>query len=54
MSIQKQEDMVANARAKQPKAFDVVERLESGHEPILSLTPQLADVVKKIIETKGW
>ena len=46
--------MIKEAQEVQPKAFDVVERLECGHEPILSLTPQLADVVKKAVETKTW
>lgn len=52
--LQAQEEMVKNAQELQPKAFDVVERLESGHEPILSVTSQLAGVVKKAVETKGW
>ena len=54
LPLQKQEEMVKRAQAVQPKAFDVVERLESGHEPILSVTPELAEVVKKMVETKGW
>lgn len=36
MPVVQQEDLIGKAREVQSKAFDGVERLESGHEPILS------------------
>ena len=52
MPVQKQEEMIKHAKEVQPKAFDSVERLESGHEPILS---KIDDLVMIMMEraTKG-
>ena len=37
--------MVRRAREVQPIAFDVVERVQSGHEPILSMIGELVEIV---------
>ena len=39
--------MIEKAREVQPTAFDAVERLQSGHEPILSQVKELVGVVKR-------
>ncbi len=48
---EKQEEMIANARAVQPMAFDVVERLDCGHQPILSNVQEMVEIVKRAAKT---
>ncbi len=45
--------MIKNAKEVQPKAFDVVERLESGHEPILSKIDEMVKIVEKAASMDG-
>lgn len=47
VSVEKQEEMIKNARELQPKAFDVVERLASGYESILSKVDEMVKIVEK-------
>ncbi|KAL6720030.1 hypothetical protein ACLMJK_001951 [Lecanora helva] len=53
MPVEKQEAMIRHAREVQPKAFDVVERVDSGHEPILSKIDDLVGVVERAIKGAG-
>jgi len=53
VSVEKQEEMIKNAKEVQPKAFDVVERLESGHEPILSKIDEMVKIVEKAASMDG-
>ena len=45
---QKQEELVAKAQEQEPKAFDVVERLACGHEPMLSETEKVAAMIESL------
>lgn len=45
--VEQQEGMIRNAKEVQSSAFDVVERLQSGHEPILSMVRELVGVVER-------
>ena len=45
--VEQQEGMISRAKEVQSSAFDVVERLESGHEPILSKVEEMVRVVEK-------
>ena len=50
----RQEEMIRNARRVQPRAFDVVERLDTGHDPILTKIDGLVDVVKRATKGDDW
>lgn len=52
MPGEQQEAMIKAAQGVQPKAFDVVEHLESGHEPILSKPEELAAIVRRAAAMK--
>lgn len=39
--------MIRNAKEVEPSAFDVVERLQCGHEPIFSKIKELVKVVER-------
>ncbi len=53
--VAQQKDIVNIAKEVQPKAFYVVERLESGHEPIISnITELVGIVVKPTKEPSAW
>lgn len=45
--MEQQEGMIRNAKEMQSSAFDVVERPQSGHEPILSKVRELVGVVER-------
>jgi hypothetical protein len=45
--FQAQEGMIAMAQAKNPKAFDIVERCEASHSPFLSMPDTLAAFLVK-------
>lgn len=45
--VQQQEGMIRNAQEVAPSAFDVVERLQSGHEPIFSKVGELVGIVER-------
>ena len=47
VSVEQQEGMIENAKEVQPRAFDVVERLQSGHEPIVSKISELVGVIER-------
>ena len=47
VSVEQQERMIRNAKEEQSGAFDVVERLQSGHEPILSKVGELVGVMER-------
>ena len=47
VSVEQQEGMIKNAKEVQPRAFDVVERLRSGHEPIVSRISELVGVIER-------
>lgn len=51
MPVERQEGMIKKAKEVQPKAFDVVESLESGHEPIFNKIDELVKIVE--MATKG-
>lgn len=53
MPVQRQKGMINNARDVQPKAFDVVERLNTGHEPILTKIDDLVKIVENAAERDG-
>lgn len=53
MSVERQEGMMEKAREVEPRAFDVVERLESGHEPVLSRVGELVGVVGRAVGGGG-
>lgn len=53
MLVERQEGMIKNAREVQPKAFDVVERLQSGHEPILSKINEMVEIVERAVKGDG-
>ena len=48
--VARQEEMIKNAREVQPKAIDVVERLETGHQPFLTKIDELVKIVDKSIK----
>jgi len=53
--VAQQEKMIASAKEVQPKAFDVVEKLESGHEPIFSKIDEMVHIVERAAkDCKGW
>ena len=55
MPIQKQEEMIKYTKQVQPKAFNVVERIESRHGPILSKLDDLVTIVERAAnETGAW
>ena len=54
MPVAQQEGLIEKAREVQPKAFEVVERLESGHEPILSKVEELVAVVERAVKGTRW
>lgn len=45
--VEQQEGMIRNAKEVEPSAFDVVERLQCGHEPIFSKIKELVKVVER-------
>ena len=45
--VEQQEGMISRAKELQSSAFGVVERLESGHEPILSKVEEMVGVVER-------
>lgn len=45
--MEQQESMIRNAKEVEPSAFDVVERLQSGHEPFYSEVKTLVSVVER-------
>ena len=45
--VEKQESIIKSAKEVQPSAFDVVERLQSGHEPNLSKVEELVGVLER-------
>ena len=47
ISAKKQEEMIKSAQEVQPKAFDVVERLDTGHEPILTKIDEMVHIVER-------
>ena len=47
--VEQQEGMIENAREVEPSAFDVVERLQSGHEPVLSRVGEMGGVVERAV-----
>ena len=47
--VEQQEGMIRNAKEVEPSAFDVVERLQSGHEPIFSVIGELVGVVERAV-----
>lgn len=47
MPVHLQERMVAMAKAKNPKAFDLVERCTAGHSPFLSMPDTLVNFLVK-------
>ncbi|KAL9126017.1 MAG: hypothetical protein Q9175_007988, partial [Cornicularia normoerica] len=47
MPVEQQEVMIKNAKEVEPSAFDVVERLQSGHEPTLSKVGELVGVLER-------
>ena len=49
-----QTTMIEKAKAAQPKAFDVVERIECGHEPILNKIDNLVLIVKRAALAPLW
>lgn len=51
---EQQEGMIKNAREVQEKAFDVVERLECGHEPIISNIDDLVEILERASTGKRW
>lgn len=53
LPVGRQEEIIKKAREVQPKALDVVERLESGHEPILSKIDELVKIVKRAASVDG-
>ena len=48
--VGRQEEMIKNAREVQPKAVDVVERLETGHEPFLTKVDELVEIVERSVK----
>ena len=51
---QQQETMVEHAKAIQPKAFDMVRRIESGHEPIFHKIEDLVSTVREAASEPAW
>ncbi len=49
-----QTTMIENAKAAQPKAFDVVVKIECGHEPILNKVNDLVAIVKNAASAPQW
>lgn len=47
VSVEQQERMIKSAKEVHSGAFDVVERLQSGHEPILSKVEELVCVMER-------
>ena len=47
--VEQQEGMIRNAKEVEPSAFDVVERLECGHEPVLSRIGEMVGVVERAV-----
>ena len=47
VSVEQQERMIKSAKDAQSTAFDVVERLQSGHEPIFSKVEELVGVMER-------
>ena len=47
VSVEQQEGMIRNAKEIEPSAFDVVERLQSGHEPIFSKIGELVGIMER-------
>ena len=47
--VGQQEGMISNAKEVEPSAFDVVERLQSGHEPNLSVIGDLVGAVQRAV-----
>ena len=45
--VEQQEGMIRNAKEMEPRAFDVVERLQSGHEPTLSMVGEMVGVMER-------
>ena len=55
MPVWKQEEMIELAKQMQPKASNVVESIETGHEAILSKTDDLVTIVERAAkETGAW
>ena len=48
--VEQQEGMIKNAKEVEPRAFDVVERLQSGHEPVLSVIGEMVGVVERAVK----
>ena len=51
---QLQETMIARAQAVQPRAFDVVERIQCGHEPIFHQVNHLVSTVQSATTGPAW
>jgi len=51
--IKRQEGITNNAKEVQPKAFDVVERFESGYGLVLRNIDELVKIVKKAANMDG-
>ncbi len=45
--VEHQEGMIKKAREAEPSAFDVVERLQSGHEPNFSKIEELVAIMER-------
>lgn len=53
LPVERQEGMIKSAKEVQPKAFDVVERLQSGHEPMLSKIDEMVKILEKATCEEG-
>ena len=49
-----QEELIHNAKTVQPKALDVVERLDCGHEPHLAKTEELVHIIARAAKAESW
>ena len=47
MPVEQQEGMIRNVKEVQFSKFDVVKRLQSGHEPIFGKIEELGGVVER-------
>ena len=51
--VEIQQQMIRTAKDDQPKAFDVVEKLKCGHEPLLSNIDELVSIVQQAAKGTG-
>lgn len=54
MPVERQEEMIREARKVEGRAFDQVFRLECGHEPVLAAIEDMVRIVGAAVEGERW